>query len=150
MRYAFEIEKESIGSIPSSSHIATIAGCCFLLALLLFRCIKLANFQSASISIASAAGDWWRRRTAMRRRRVFCVCQTLRYDSPVAAIHTRMNTFIVLSTIKPQVKSLNWQTKQCSFLLSYFCNFEKWQQKVMKQNSIKAVYNLNFCIFRNI
>ena len=38
MRYAFEIEKESIGS---------------LLPLLLFRCIKLANFQSASISIVA-------------------------------------------------------------------------------------------------
>ena len=117
MRYAFEIEKESIGSIPSSHIATTIAGCCFLLALLLFRCIKLANFQSASISIASAAGDWWCR-TAIRRRRVFCVCQTLRYDSPVAAIHTRMNTFIVLSTIKPQVKILKWQTKQCSY--SYY------------------------------
>ena len=55
MRYAFEIEKESIGSLQD----------------LLFRCIKLANFQSASIS----------KKKQDEQETVFCVCQTLRYGS---------------------------------------------------------------------
>ena len=51
--------KYTRGFMPNSEkniekYLIAIAGCCFLLVLLLFRCIKLANFQSASISIASA------------------------------------------------------------------------------------------------
>ena len=84
MRYAFEIEKESIGSLSLSSF-------CFSAAL---------NQQTFNLLPSPQLA---RPCQPMRRRRVFCVCQTLRYDSPAAGIHTSMSIFFIWSTKGPSI-----------------------------------------------